>query len=381
MKAFTISDCGDNSDESGCGVNECASPILNRCDHTCVDTITSFKCECRRGYKLVDRYRCLDINECKETPWVCTQLCENRPGSYSCKCAEGYEKSSSDSRLCKKIGPKVEANLIFTNNYYLRNISLETNNYNLIRQGFSSARGVTYDYNQSTLYVLDGWKAQLLRIKMNLSAPVPTPISSDVLISDLIWDERGIAYDWIGKKLYYLNSNRITVCDMDGHSRSVLLNSSVLQEATSIVLDPKEGYMFFTDWAFPPFIGRMGLDGNNFSKIITQDISAPIGLAIDIITKRIWWTDTHLKRIEFSDYNGRNRLVAVDSEATAYPYAIAFYNGLIYWSDRSNHSIFGADALNGSNRFIIHNGTIHSAFDLKVYHYSLQPYSKPIDPE
>lgn len=34
------------------GVNECASPILNGCEQGCVNTLTSFRCTCRSGYKL-----------------------------------------------------------------------------------------------------------------------------------------------------------------------------------------------------------------------------------------------------------------------------------------------------------------------------------------
>ena len=366
----------DNSDENGCGINECASTVLNRCDQICEDTITSFKCKCRSGYKLIDRFRCVDVNECKETPWVCNQLCENRPGSFSCKCSSGYEKSSSDSRLCKIIGPKMEASLLFTNNYYLRNISIETNNYNLIRQGFSAARGVTYDYNRSTLFVIDGVTSQLMKITMNLTATVPYSLTTEILINDLVLDARDVVYDWIGKKIYFLNNDRLTVCESNGHSRAALLNSSNLQEATSLVVDPLSGYLFFTDWGFPPYIGRLGMDGSNFTKIIQNDIGTPIGIAIDIITKRIFWTDTHLKRIELADYNGRNRLIAIGSDQVAYPFAIAFFDGNLYWTDRANHSILTANALNGSNKFVIMNGTVHSAFDLTVFHYSLQPYGK-----
>lgn len=167
-----IRDCSDNSDESGCGVNECASPVLNRCSHICRDTLTSFVCSCRTGYKLVDRYTCVDLNECRETPWVCSQLCENRPGGYSCKCAQGYEKagdSSQSIRLCKLSGPRIEANLLFTNDYYLRNISLESNNYNLVKSGFHAARGIAYDFNQSSVYVLDAETSQLIRLQINES--------------------------------------------------------------------------------------------------------------------------------------------------------------------------------------------------------------------
>jgi len=192
------------------------------------------------------------------------------------------------------------------------------------------------------------------------------------LISNLAGEERGIAYDWMGNNLYFLNNNRLSVCNRNGHYISTLLNSSILQEATEIALDPLSGYVFFTDWNYPPYIGRVGMDGLNFTKIVNQDLGTPIGLTIDLITKRIWWSDTHLKRIEFSDYNGRNRFIAVKSDQTAYPYGLAFFNGLIYWSDRANHSIFAADALNGSNRVVIKQGTVHSVFTLKVYHYSLQ---------
>ena len=132
-------------------------------------------------------------------------------------------------------------------------------------------------------------------------------IKNKVILHDAQKDQRGLAVDWIGRKIYYLSRSALYVCELNGHYKTVLLNSSYLQEPTSIVVDPFAGYVFFTDWAYPPFIGRIGLDGKNFTKIVTQDIGNPIGLAIDIVTKRIWWTDTHLKRIEFSNYNGRNR--------------------------------------------------------------------------
>lgn len=128
-------------------------------------------------------------------------------------------------------------------------------------------------------------------------------------MTDLQADQRGLAIDWIGRKIYYLGRSGLYVCDMNGHNRATLLDDRIVQEPTSIVLDPFAGYVFFTDWRYPPYIGRVGLDGTNFTKIVTQDIGSPIGLAIDIVTRRIWWSDTHLKRIEFSNYNGRNRSI------------------------------------------------------------------------
>ena len=34
---------------------------------------------------------CQDIDECAEGTAACDQLCINEPGSYSCKCREGFQ--------------------------------------------------------------------------------------------------------------------------------------------------------------------------------------------------------------------------------------------------------------------------------------------------
>lgn len=367
-------DCGDNSDENGCGVNECASPLLNRCQQICRDTLTSYKCECRPGFKLTDKYYCVDINECTETPYVCTQLCENTIGSYNCKCASGYEKSASDPRHCKIIGPKIEPDLLFSNSYYLRNISLSTLSYNLIKDGLHSARGIAYSYNESKIYIIDSGNRHLLRLNLNTSL-TNTYQSEDILINDLDGDERDVVFDWINKKIYYIKPNKLLVTDSNGHFKTVLLDEKFLNEASYLAIDPIEGYLFISDWSFPPFIARVKLNGQNFTKIVSENLGSPVAMSIDIITKRIFWTDTHLRRIEFSNYNGRNRLVSIQTNQTAYPFSLSFYDGQIYWTDRAQHSIYSADALSGRNRTTIRNGTVHSVFDLNVYHYSLQPNS------
>jgi low density lipoprotein-related protein 2 len=298
-------------------------------------------------------------------------MCENRPGSYTCKCSVGYEKSTPDSRLCKLVGERTEGFLLFSNNYYIRNISLTSNNYNLVKDGFSGATGISYDYNQSYIYVADAVGNKIYRLKQHNSTTVS---NLETIITDQVGSVGGIAIDWIGKKLYYLLTTqlKLMVSDLNGYYRSTLLDYKVLQEPMSIAVDPSEGYIFFTDWKYPAYIGRVGMDGKNFTKIITTDIGSPIGLTLDIITKRVFWSDTHLKRIEFCNYDGKGRYMPISTDQTVFPFAIAFYDGLIYWSDRSTDSLFSADALNGSNKIVLREGTIHSVSYMTVYHYSLQ---------
>lgn len=82
MVCNKVLDCNDGSDEPAhCNVDECARVELNQCGHRCIDTPTSYYCECNSGYKLLeDGKACADIDECTETPWVCSQQCENTPG-------------------------------------------------------------------------------------------------------------------------------------------------------------------------------------------------------------------------------------------------------------------------------------------------------------
>lgn len=47
-----VADCSDESDEPlHCFVDECAKVEINQCGHKCVDTPTSYYCDCNKGYK------------------------------------------------------------------------------------------------------------------------------------------------------------------------------------------------------------------------------------------------------------------------------------------------------------------------------------------
>lgn len=359
-------DCSDRSDETNCGINECNSPLLNNCEHNCVDTPTSFRCECRVGFKLVAGYKCIDIDECVETPFVCSQICENSVGSYTCKCADEYLKIDDN---CKFNGEKVEPILFFTNRFYLRSISLNTNLYSLIKDGFNSASGLAYHYNKSQIFISDSDAGIIQRITISNST-----LTSENIIKDGLSGVSGMCVDWVTDKLYYLlrSESKLVVSDLDGRFRLTLLNGSFLQEPTSIVCDPHEGLLFFSDWYYPAFIARLEMNGKNFSKIVTSNIGSPVGLTIDLVAKRIFWTDTHLKRIEYSNYIGESRYVVLEADSVTFPYSVAIFDGLIYWSDRSTDSIYYANALNGSNKTTLRQGTTHGVSSLSIYHFSLQ---------
>ncbi|XP_029420669.1 thrombomodulin isoform X2 [Nannospalax galili] len=70
-------------------------PCNDLCEHFCVsnpDVPGSYSCMCETGYQLAaDQHRCEDVDDCKQGPNPCPQLCVNRRGGFDCLCYDGYE--------------------------------------------------------------------------------------------------------------------------------------------------------------------------------------------------------------------------------------------------------------------------------------------------
>ena len=57
----------------------------------CSNTIGSFTCGCLHGYETVE-FGCIDVDECN-TEKICPEnsFCQNFPGNYTCQCHDGYQ--------------------------------------------------------------------------------------------------------------------------------------------------------------------------------------------------------------------------------------------------------------------------------------------------
>lgn len=87
----------------------CAAPGEHACDtlceHFCVlnpDVPGSYSCMCETGYQLAaDQHRCEDVDDCKQMPSLCPQLCVNTKGGFQCHCHPGYDLVNGE---CLKSG-------------------------------------------------------------------------------------------------------------------------------------------------------------------------------------------------------------------------------------------------------------------------------------
>nr|XP_010969732.1 low-density lipoprotein receptor-related protein 2 isoform X1 [Camelus bactrianus] len=369
-----LDDCLDNSDEKGCGVNECNDASLSDCDQNCTDTLTSFYCSCKLGYRLLpDKRTCVDIDECKDTPFVCSQECENTLGSYICKCAPGYIREP-DGKSCRQ-NSNIEPYLIFSNRYYLRNLTIDGSLYSLILQGLGNAVAVDFDRVEKRLYWLDIENKVIERMFLNKT-------NRETVIKHNLPGTESLAVDWVTRKLYWVDSylNCLSVSDLDGRYRRKLAehcmdanNTFCFDNPRGIALHPQYGYVYWADWADRAYIGRVGMDGTSKSVIISNKIKWPNGITIDYTNDLLYWTDAHLGYIEYSDLEGRHRHTVYDTRTLPHPFALTIFEDTIYWTDWNTKTVEKGNKYNGSNRVVLVN-TTHRPYDIRVYH----PYRQPI---
>ncbi|GAB0096088.1 protein kinase C-binding protein NELL2-like isoform X1 [Sergentomyia squamirostris] len=88
-------------------IDECAQQgglTGNHChlNTRCVNTSGSYVCECLPGYRRLDKFNCVEIDECATGQHTChtNAECINTQGSYHCRCRPGY---TGDGYDCKPV--------------------------------------------------------------------------------------------------------------------------------------------------------------------------------------------------------------------------------------------------------------------------------------
>uniref|UniRef100_A0A2C9LVK6 Sushi, von Willebrand factor type A, EGF and pentraxin domain-containing protein 1 n=1 Tax=Biomphalaria glabrata TaxID=6526 RepID=A0A2C9LVK6_BIOGL len=82
-----------NFEDSCIDMDECAELSFlctNNSNFRCQNIFGSYNCVCKDGYNLTDS-QCLDIDECRSNTPICHQQCTNLDGSYNCSCDDGFD--------------------------------------------------------------------------------------------------------------------------------------------------------------------------------------------------------------------------------------------------------------------------------------------------
>ncbi|KAG7231032.1 hypothetical protein INR49_025062, partial [Caranx melampygus] len=123
-----------------------------------------------------------------------------------------------------------------------------------------------------------------------------------ILVTTEINHPDGIAVDWVpgtytGLTLALIGLRACLVTRLNGTSRKILISEN-LDEPRAIVLDPVNGYMYWTDWGEHPKIERANLDGTDRVVLLNSSLGWPNGLAIDYAAGKLYWGDAKTDKIE-----------------------------------------------------------------------------------
>ena len=105
------------------------------------------------------------------------------------------------------------------------------------------------------------------------------PMTSLVLVEG-VSDPRGLAVDWIGRNLYYIEggSASVVVVNLDTRFKKVL--ELDLDDPQDVVVDPLSGKMFVSDYGANPKIYSADMDGGDQKVFVERKVLWPTSLAI-----------------------------------------------------------------------------------------------------
>lgn len=332
---------------------------LEECD-------TQGNCKCRLPgyyYEAASR-KCLDVDECESLSSACSQKCVNLPGSFECQCDQKYYKLATDNRTCDRIDQSPMW-LFFAHGQSVWNISTDGKSFQLQRAGLQKTAMIDIDVKENRLYYADIGANVIER--MNIEGTFPQAVQR----FDVDGLE-GIAVDWIGRNLYSLRREDVLVQSLDGRFRQSVYKN-VMKLPRSIALHPSKGIMFVTDWSANAFIAAASMDGTHFRKIVTERITWPNAVAVDVFAEKIYWADAFLDTIESANMDGTGRrIIIADAGSVPHVFGLAIADDFLYWTDWTYRGILRANKHNGENITVLAQ-TALLPYSLKIFHKTLQP--------
>ena len=105
--------------------------------------------------------------------------------------------------------------------------------------------------------------------------------------------------------MYVVDSlgQKIDIFDLEGDYHAIVMSSN-LTAPTDTALDPKVGLMFITD---NNRILRAHMDGSLVKTLVTDAVYKASGIAVDLVAKRIYWSDAKHDLLESSGFDGDDR--------------------------------------------------------------------------
>ncbi|KAG5684646.1 hypothetical protein PVAND_013864 [Polypedilum vanderplanki] len=169
---------------------------------------------------------------------------------------------------------------------------------------------------------------------------------SHVLVEDKHLSVSSMSFDYLANNLYWSNEKEgtIEVLSLNTKKRTILYHYKGNYKPNAIAVIPSIGEMFVALVSDDhSHIDRHSIKGEMFDDrhvyLIETGLSntGPFHFAIDEIEKKIYWSDTGYRKIEFANFNGSDRMQFVIPEKS--PSSIALIDDCLHWISRKSDSI------------------------------------------
>lgn len=238
MIFFLDSDEGFLCEEKLCDKNsECSHPDY------CHNAPEGYVCSCPPHlYLKPDGLTCTSEHIC--TQWgTCSQVCEQIEKRYKCKCRDGYTLQY-DQFTCRSNNPDPPY-VIFSNREEIRGVDLRTL---AVKNFYASVRNtIAIDFLMDNETMQIFW-TDVIDDKIYRGTLTGDVIRNiDVVVHSGLLTAEGLAVDWIGHNLYWVDSNldQIEVAHINGSFRRTLI-AGEMDSPRALALDPREGLLFWS---------------------------------------------------------------------------------------------------------------------------------------
>uniref|UniRef100_A0A3B4AED0 Uncharacterized protein n=1 Tax=Periophthalmus magnuspinnatus TaxID=409849 RepID=A0A3B4AED0_9GOBI len=349
-QSFTcVCSSGFSGDGNHCeDVDECLSPGLCGPNSFCSNTVGSYRCVCPPGSRLSPEGQCTgtrpspDIDECERAPCHHEASCSNTQGSYRCECKPGF---TGDGLRCENPGSVLRpASLCELDRARALSRSsgglwswFRPRSSVFVPRCDSGGHFETTQCSEEQCWCVDteGAEVQGSRVSGTDSPPhcvgpvTPPPFGPA--------PSPGVGHVAPGRLLLFAQSGRIEQVPLSqtGPDQTRPLLHVPDRVVIAVAYDCVEDSVYWTEISGPS-IGRASLRDTERGPrtLVSSDLQSPEGLALDPVSRLLFWTDSGLDLVEVSRLDGSQRRVLFNTDLEN-PRAIVTdpVYGRIFWSD------------------------------------------------
>ncbi|XP_066526626.1 low-density lipoprotein receptor-related protein 1-like isoform X2 [Hoplias malabaricus] len=284
-------------------------------------------------------------------PGGCSDICllGNSHKSRTCRCRSGFSLGS-DGKSCKK--PEHELFLVYGKGRpgVIRGMDINPkvqDEYMIPIENLMNPRALDFHAQSSFIYFADATNYIIGRQKIDGT-------ERDTILKEGIHIVEGIAVDWMANNLYWTDDGpkkTISVARLEkaAQTRKTLVEGK-MTHPRAIVVDPKNGWMYWTDWEEDPKDSKRGkierawMDGTNRNILLTsKTILWPNGLSLDINQGILYWVDAYYDRIEMVYLNTTERKTVYEGQELNHAFGLCHYKNFVFWNEYRSGSIYKLD--------------------------------------